>query len=399
MQTFTGIEYLKIDIANNFGLDKLNWDERIKWFDENEQKLDSLIKQAEEPALFFSGLQAYAAYKAGKPSAYPISLDATSSGIQILAALTGDRQAAQLCNVIDTHKREDAYKGIYDKMVAKIGDSAKIDHKETKKAIMTSFYGSTAQPKNVFGEGKLLDVFYETLREEAPGAWELNEAMLAFWDPTVLSHDWIMPDNFHVHIKIMQTVTEPVHFLNKPYDVSYTINAPIEQGRSLGANMTHSIDGMIVREMTRRCSYDQAHVGYLFNILSSSANGVHDKRPKDKMVQQLWRYYQESGFLSVRILDYLDDRNIGHIDKLVIFDLIASLPRKPFTVIAIHDCFRCLPNYGNDLRRQYNRILSDIAKSEMLSWLLTQIVKRPINAGKLDKTLWKDILDADYALS
>ena len=137
LQTFTGKDYLKIDIANNFGLDKKLWGERIEWFDQNENQLDSLIKQAEEPALYFAGIQAWKKTKQGIATRYPISLDATCSGIQILAALTGDRKAASLCNVIDTGKREDAYTSIYQFMCEQIGDAAKIDRKETKKAIMT----------------------------------------------------------------------------------------------------------------------------------------------------------------------------------------------------------------------------------------------------------------------
>lgn len=61
--------------------------------------------------------------------------------------------------------------------------------------------------------------------------------------------------------------------------------------------------------------------------------------------------------------------------------------------------FRCLPNYGNDLRMQYNRILSEIAKSDLLSFLVSQIVKRKVPVNKLDPDLWKDILEANYSLS
>ena len=61
--------------------------------------------------------------------------------------------------------------------------------------------------------------------------------------------------------------------------------------------------------------------------------------------------------------------------------------------------FRVLPNYGNDLRMQYNRILSEIAKSDLLSFLVSQIVKRKVPVNKLDPDLWKDILEANYSLS
>lgn len=63
------------------------------------------------------------------------------------------------------------------------------------------------------------------------------------------------------------------------------------------------------------------------------------------------------------------------------------------------DCFRVLPNYGNDLRRQYNRLLAEVSRSDLLSFLVSQIVKRRITVTKLDPDLHVDILDANYTLS
>jgi hypothetical protein len=400
-QTFTGREYLKIDIANNFGagLDKLDWNSRIAWFDQHEGQLNALVKQAEEPALFYAGVAAWQKMKEGKSSGYPISLDATSSGIQILACLAGDRKAAELCNVIDTGRREDAYTSLYEHMVNEIADTAKIDRKQTKQAIMTSFYGSTAMPKNIFGEGELLDVFYKTMQERAPGAWEINETMLAIWDDKTLVNEWVMPDNFHVVVKVMNSVSENVHFLNQPFEVSYSVNEPIENGRSLGANVVHSIDGMIVREMARRCSFDLAMVERLENLIRRCVKTKSTHRAQDDMVLILWGRYLESGFLSARILDYLDEENFGLVDRDAIVRMLNSLPRKPFDVISVHDCFRCLPNYGNDLRQQYNNLLAEIAESEMLSFLVSQIVHRPVQVAKLDPTLARDVRSTNYALS
>lgn len=399
-QTFTGREYLKIDIANNFGLDKDDWDVRIAWFDQNEDTLESLTSAAAEPALYAAGVRAWRNVKKGGVNHYPISLDATSSGIQLLSCLTGDRKGAELCNVIDIGSRADAYTIQYKNMLAKTGGDARVDRSKCKDAIMTAFYGSEATPKKVFGEGELLAIFNETMEEGAPYAWELNQACLAIWDPEATSYDWVMPNNFHVHIKVMNQVTETVHFLDKPYDVHYTVQMAIEKGRSLCANMTHSVDGMVVSEMKSRCGFNEVKIRFLHMLCKSGDKGHKSThRHEDAMVQTLWGHYKDCGFLSVRILDYLDNDNIDLVDRKVIGELIRTLPAKPFEIISVHDCFRCLPNYGDDLRRQYNRILSDIAKSDLLSFLMSQILGRIVNVAKGDPDMWKDVLEANYALS
>jgi len=400
MQLFSGRDYLRIDIANNFGLDKEDWNVRLDWFNSNEHQLDKLIKQAETPALYYAGIQAWKKTQAGRPTGYPISLDATSSGIQILACLTGDRKAAELCNVVNTGHRQDAYTGLYQKLLDKVGESAKVSRKDTKQAIMTAFYNSTAVPKRVFGEGAILNCFYETMKENAPGAWELNETMLNIWDNTALMNSWVMPDNFHIQIKVMGNVTERVHFLGSPFDVNYSQNMPIENGRSLGANMTHGIDGMVVKEMERRCNFDPVKIEQVRNITRHNYKEAREDNDKNRMVKTLWGHYLDCGFLSTRILDYITPHNAGHVtDMQPIVEMIDSLPKKPFELLSIHDCFRCLPNYGNDLRKQYNICLSNIAKSNLLSFIISQIINRKVTIGKLDDNLWKDILDTEYALS
>lgn len=403
-QTFSGKDYLKIDIASNFGLDKASWDDRISWFDTNQDHLEDLVQQAKKPALFYAGIKAWRDVLAGKPIGYMISLDATSSGLQLLAALTGDRAAASLCNVIDTGKREDAYTNIYQVMLNKVDEESKIDRDKVKDAIMTSLYGSKAVPKRVFGEGELLNVFYDTMQAEAPAAWELNEAFLSMWNPNALSHDWVLPDNFHVHVKVMDRVSETVNFLNEPFEVFTSVNQPMENGRSLGANSIHSIDGMVVREMRRRCDYNPERVVAIWDMIDDVRRGIvynEGSQPKDdSMVKTLWAHYQNSGYLSARILDHLTPFNIKFLHDLKpLSELLISLPEKPFKVISIHDCFRCLPQYGNDLRRQYARQLHEIAKSDLLSYLISQIIGRTAKIGKLDYSLSNDILETNYALS
>jgi hypothetical protein len=411
MQLFTGKEYLKIDIASNFGLDKKKWNERIAWFDAHESKLEEMLTQAAEPALFFAGVQAWRATQAGAPSGYPISLDATSSGLQLLACLTGDRSAAQLCNVVNhigtdgMPQRMDAYTAIYEAMLALVGSTAKVTRDMAKDAIMTALYGSKAVPKKVFGEGNLLTVFYDTMSTLAPAAWELNEAMVTMWDSTTSCHSWVLPDNFHVHVKVMSQRAETVHFLEEPFEVYHHVNAPMDEGRSLGANTIHSVDGMVVREMTRRCDYDRDRIDMVRDLCQDIVDGRYtplqadEESPDFQMCEILWDHYLQTGYLSARILDHVSLNTVRAVDAQVILELIESMPVKPFKVISIHDCFRCLPNYANDLRKQYNLQLMLIAKSTILGSLISQLVKKAVTIGKLDSQLWKDISDTEYALS
>lgn len=404
MQEFTGKEYLKIDIANSFGHDKLNWNERIEWFDLNEVKLDSLIRQAEKPALFYAGVMAWRDVQDGKPSGYPISLDACASGLQLLSCLTGDAQAAKLCGVISTGSREDAYTSIYQWMCNRIGSTSRIKREDTKKAIMTSLYGSTAEPENIFGGGELLATFFEAMEVNAPGCWELNRMFLDIWDPQAQEHNWVLPDNFHVHVKVMVNRTEVVHFYDAPYETTRKIQGSKWKGRSLGANTIHSVDGLVVREMVRRCDYDVMDVIRATEAAVKAGTDTPDihataTSQQSKMVQTMWNHYRETGFLSARILPYINEETIHRVARGPLLDLLLSTPQKPFKLLTVHDCFRCLPNYGNDLRKQYRQVLSELARSELCSSLFSQILKRKVTIGKMDPQMWKQVQDSNYALS
>ena len=405
MQLLTAKQYLKVDIANSYGLDKKTWDERIAWFDENEANLLNLVDEAEDSALFFAGINAWKDMKAGKPIGYAVALDATSSGLQLLACLTGDRSAAELCNVVNymgengKPLRRDAYTVIYHKMLNILGEASRIKRSDTKQAVMTAFYGSEAKPKEVFGEGIRLKTFENVMETVASGPWALNKFLLQCGNPDANRYVWILPDNFHAVIKVMVPEVQTVNFLGKPFDITRMVQGTEEKTRMLSANITHSIDGMVVREMLRRCNFDRDLVEAVRELCDEGPSEYGEIAGNLEKVQELWSHYKKSGFLSISILDYLDPCTIAYVDRQVIADMIDTMPKKPFPVMTVHDCFRCHPNYGNDLRRQYNQILSDIAKSDLLGFILSQVLGQEFSAGKLDDSLWQDILETDYALS
>lgn len=402
MQTIAPRDYLKIDIANSFGdgLDRKKWDERIAWYNQNEANLPALLSKAKNPAMYYAGLQAMRDVQQGKPTGYAPSFDATSSGLQIYSVLVCCPKSASMCNVVNREdgSRADAYLLTHEAMQSNLGSAFTVDRADVKQAVMTALYSSEAIPKEVFGTGTKLGVFYSTCEEEMPGAWKLNQDLLGLWNPDALSHDWIMPDNFHVVCKVKDTLHQDVTFLDHTYDITTKVNAPVESGRSMGANIAHSCDGFIVREMNRRCNYNPAQIAYVREICENIMVSSHAS-PNVKMAQTIWSHYRKSGFLSARILDYVDPSTIQFLDRAAILGLINSLPAKPFQLLTVHDCFRCLPTYVQDMRWQYTLIMALIAKSSMLEFIVNQLVDEPINFQKYDPNMWEQVLEAEYMLS
>jgi DNA-directed RNA polymerase len=164
MQSFTGIEYLKIDIANQFGLDKLTWDKRLWWTEDNRGHYNELEATAKSPVLYRKAIRALERVEKGEPTNHTMGLDATASGVQLMACMSGCHKSAAKVNLINTGEREDLYQDIANDMSKITGTNITKDI--IKKPVMTFFYGSTAQPRKVFGEGKGLKAFYAAMAEK-----------------------------------------------------------------------------------------------------------------------------------------------------------------------------------------------------------------------------------------
>jgi len=106
----TDIEPLWIALANAYGLDKLTWQERIDWAKEQEVGYTVTVPNGcERPAQYVKTIRAILDYQEGNESGYLMELDGTSSGLQIMATITGNMQLAKLVNLVNTGKREDFY--------------------------------------------------------------------------------------------------------------------------------------------------------------------------------------------------------------------------------------------------------------------------------------------------
>ena len=181
MQVFSGIDYIKLDLADHFGLDKANFDKRLSWvenfFDEKEIKtkntkqLFGIIRDVQEQTELelenepkaLGALLAWQDYLNGRPSGYICNKDASASGLQLMSALMkcpiGLNNTGLLGLMDGTNERKDIYTLTYNEY-NRIAEKAHVKtRKEIKKCMMTWAYGSKATPTKILGE-EGLEYFY-----------------------------------------------------------------------------------------------------------------------------------------------------------------------------------------------------------------------------------------------
>jgi len=234
-----GMEWIKFQLATTYGLDKATMQERLEWVDdpENHELCCRIIRDpityiadwenADEPWLFLAAANEYIHLHYGHTDMtfLPVAVDATCSGLQILAGLAKDASTARMVNVIGSEKPQDAYATIASRSMEAIPDRLKPywDRKVTKRCVMTIPYN--AKPfsnrsyiRDAFKE-KGVDVEKEELTQcvqavrvamnlVVPGAmdvmkWieqEVTKAIKSGKEEIV----WRSPSGFKVHQKLMK---------------------------------------------------------------------------------------------------------------------------------------------------------------------------------------------------
>lgn len=165
-----GIESLQIYLANCYGFDKNSNDDRVKWTINNHDSIINFKKnpkfwlQAKEPFLFLSACFEYFHYNKNPDtfkSKLPITIDATASGLQHLAAMSNDINLAKYVNLLKSNNLDipsDIYNEMANKIIINIKNLIdkdkdgkvfiklallKINRSFVKRGIMTISYGST----------------------------------------------------------------------------------------------------------------------------------------------------------------------------------------------------------------------------------------------------------------
>lgn len=418
MTLFTGFQYLLIDLANHFGLDKWTFEDRIKWATDNLKELEHLIdcSPVKSRPLYIKAVMAIRNAQAGLPIGHVIGLDACCSGIQVMSVLTGCTAGATATGLIDPAVRADAYSSITDVMNTIMGGGVATSRGDAKSATMTSFYGSKAKPKEIFGEDTLeLAAFYQAAYQVAPGAWELLQDLLASWQPYALAHGWKLPDGFDAYVRVMEKQTARIEvdeLDHATFTHEFYENVGTPSGRANVANVVHSVDAYILRSIQRRCNYDREVIEHaagliemelLERLLTPKVDLYTVLNTPNHHVNYYIDQYKRSGIADVIIVTYLTPTNIKalsikHLGALA--EIVNHmLTYQPFEVITVHDEFKVHPNNANHLRQQYINIFAELADSNLLDDLLSQVHGTPGHFTKLSTDLSTKIRGSNYALS
>ena len=403
METFTGYEYLLIDIANNSNtdMDKELYQTRIKWTTDNLDNLELLAEDEvwKERPLYLVSVHALREVQAGNPTGYLVGFDAVNSGIQLMACLTKDVKAAKLTGLVDTDRRADAYTETTLYMNSLLDANHQYPRKQVKEALVPAIYGSTAEPKKLFGEDTPeLWAFYTSMQENMPGIVMLLELLIASWNGENDYHSYMLPDNTEVAVPNIITVTEDLLIEELEYtcDFSYTTK---NTGTSVAnaANVVQSVDALVLREVIRRTNYDVDRVEYLHDeityILIADSNKVNPNNIHHRL-------YMQSNLVCMNILTeevVLDELSTEHL-KAIQAVLTLMVSYTPFEMLTIHDDYKCHPNNMNYVRDVYRNILADIVDSTLIESILNQLygMEGNITKGKLDSTT---VRNSNYALT
>lgn len=165
-----GLRWLKIHLANVYGIDKAPLHEREQFVNDNLQKiLDTAADPIGENKWWTKGEKPWQvltvcfeladAYKLEDPTEYvshmPVHQDGTCNGLQHYAALGGDVEGARQVNLVPANRPQDVYAFVAGLVQRRLDEDAanddklaqflqgKITRKVVKQTVMTNVYGVT----------------------------------------------------------------------------------------------------------------------------------------------------------------------------------------------------------------------------------------------------------------
>ena len=280
-----GREWLKIHLANCFGIDNVSFDERMRWVDASD--LD--WTQAEKPWQAHAAIKALSDPEAAR-HAY-VSMDGTCNGLQHYAAMSRDSNLAALVNIIPADYPSDVYSDVSQATILRVAADVErgkkearwvidlIDRAVVKQTVMTNVYGVTMigarkqvqarlkdaglEDERLYGASTYLSqVVLVAIEEVCRGAGEImawlkacarlitkgKHADVVRWT-TPLGLPVVQPYRKYRTIEI-RTIVQRV---SAQIDEDNVPTKPGEQASGIAPNFVHSIDATHMLMIARAC--------------------------------------------------------------------------------------------------------------------------------------------------
>ena len=233
-------KWLAFQVATTFGLDKASSEDRQQWVKDNISLITLIAEdpyneknweevdgdKVEEPWQFLAACKEYydcVIKKSRTTTNLPIAIDATCSGLQILAGLARDRKTADLVNVTRSPMPQDAYKVVAMESRPHIPERLKPywDRKKVKRVVMTIPYNAKPYSNRQYIRDALKDEDIEINKDEltqtvtavrkamhkvVPGPMAVMKWIEDEVSQTLKTRDhleWITPSGFKVYQEIM----------------------------------------------------------------------------------------------------------------------------------------------------------------------------------------------------
>ena len=211
IETDEQADWLAIHGANCYGIDKVPFEDRIKWVDDHAEKIiasarDPLSErwwnEADDPWLFLAFCYEWSEFLEegfGYMSRIPVQLDGSNNGLQNFSAMLRDPIGGKATNLLPSDTPQDIYQDVADLVLKKVEalaeggermaiqwrDSGFINRKLCKRPVMVVPYGGTRHSCR----GYVLQYLKEEFTKGSPNPWaqeDFDMFLPTFWLSQIL---------------------------------------------------------------------------------------------------------------------------------------------------------------------------------------------------------------------
>ena len=302
-------DWLRFQVATTYGLDKKPMAERIQWAHDHVELIHRVAtdsigylsewEAADEPWQFLAACEEYNALLIDctrHSTGLPVAVDATCSGLQILAGLARDASTARLVNVLPSEQPQDAYKAVAEYARPQCPEHLQslVDRTVAKRLVMTIPYNAKFKSNWGYVKDALVEkgVPAKTKEERAEITAVTHALRNAVWDRETETGifpgpikvmdwieekvrealadgrdkiSWVTPSGFHVEQKLMKPEIQrmELQLLGKVKKVSVSTKESneVHKQRHLSAtspNLIHSLDAAVLCLSAIRFDYPLA---------------------------------------------------------------------------------------------------------------------------------------------